>query len=221
MTRELFARRLRELQSDTLVLASMVEKAIDASVESLRTHDVSLAQRVVDDDSAINRLRYKIEEDTVHTIATQQPMAADLRELVAILFLASELERIGDHAEGIGRITLMMKGPAPTELLFQIPDMAHTARDMLHRAIDVFIERDAERARALVDEDDVLDRMYHDTNEKLIRHMIRNPDDVECGTYLMWTCHNLERIGDRVTNICERVIFVATGELQEINVSRY
>ncbi len=221
MTRDLFNRRLRELQSDVLILASMVEKAIVASVDALRAHDVAAAQKVVDDDTAINRLRYKVEEDTIHVVATQQPMAADLRELVAILFLASELERIGDHAEGIGRIALMLEGPSPTELLFDIPGMAQAGRDMLHRAINAFIDRDAERARAIVDEDDVVDRMYHDTNQALIQHMIKNPEDVECATYLMWTSHNLERIADRVTNICERVIFVATGELQEINVSRY
>jgi phosphate transport system protein len=221
MTRELFEKKLREMQDDVLIMGSMVEKAIQRSVEALRTRDTRLSNSVVQDDIAINAKRYEIEEKCIHTIALQQPMAADLRVLVAILFIATELERMADHAEGIGRINLMLAEEPLPRPLGEISEMAERAGDMLRRSLTTFVERDAEKARRICDEDDQIDALYDASYHALIQEIIRTPDDVQRITYLIWTSHNLERIADRVTNICERVIFMVTGQLEEINVSRY
>lgn len=220
MTRQAFDKTLREMQDEVLILSSMVEKAIQRSVEALRNRDVALSNAVIEEDAAINKKRYEIEEKCIHTIALQQPMAADLRVLVAILFIVTELERMADHAEGIGRINLML-GEEPLPQLGEIWEMAERAENMLRRAITAFIERDADAARRICDEDDLVDTLYDRAYEQLIHMMIREPGDVQRVTYLIWTSHNLERIADRVTNICERVIFMVTGVLEEINVSRY
>ncbi len=221
MTRELFEKKLRELQDEVLIMGSMVEKAIHRSVEALRTRDIQLSNDVVAEDVAINAKRYSIEEQCIHTIALQQPMAADLRVLVAVLFIANELERMADHAEGIGRINLMLGEEPLPRPLSEISDMSHIAGDMLRRSLTAFVERDADAARAICDQDDEVDALYDASYHALIQEMIRKPDDVQRITYLIWTSHNLERIADRVTNICERVIFMVTGQLEEINVSRY
>ena len=221
MTRELFEKKLRELQDEVLIMGSMVEKAIHRSVEALRTRDIQLSNDVVAEDVAINAKRYAIEEQCIHTIALQQPMAADLRVLVAVLFIANELERMADHAEGIGRINLMLGDEPLPRPLTEISDMATIAGDMLRRSLTAFVERDADAARAICDQDDEVDALYDTAYHALIQEMIRTPDDVQRVTYLIWTSHNLERIADRVTNICERVIFMVTGQLEEINVSRY
>ena len=221
MTRAIFDKTLRELQDDTLIMGSMVEKAITRAVEALRSRDASLSECVIHDDVAINAKRYEIEERCIHTIGLQQPVAADLRVVVAILFIATELERIADHAEGIGRINLMLGDELIAQPLGDIGEMADKACDMLRRSLTSFIARDDGSARRICDEDDVVDRMYDATYEALIAELIRTPDDARRITYLIWASHNLERIADRVTNICERVIFMVTGELEEINVSRY
>jgi phosphate transport system protein len=221
MTRELFDRKLREMQDDILIMGSMVEKALQRSVEALRTRDRTLSNVVIQDDVAINAKRYEIEEKCIHTIALQQPMAADLRVLVAILFIATELERMADHAEGIGRINLMLGDEPLPRPMGEISEMGEKAGDMLRRSLTAFVERDADAARLLCDEDDQIDALYDASYHALIQEMIRTPADVQRITYLIWTSHNLERIADRVTNICERVIFMVTGQLEEINVSRY
>jgi len=221
MTREAFDKTLRELQEDVLIMGSMVEKAIQRSVDALRTRDISLSNAVVSDDIAINAKRYEIEEKCIHTIALQQPMAADLRVLVAVLFIATELERMADHAEGISRINLMLgEEPLPRPLGDTV-EMAERSGGMLRRALTAFIERDAEAARLICDEDDAVDALYDRSYHAFIQEIVRTPADVERITYMIWTSHNLERIADRVTNICERVIFMVTGQLEEINVSRY
>lgn len=221
MTRELFEKRLREMQDDVLILGSMVEKAIQRSVEALRTRDRDLSNAVITDDAAINTKRYEIEEKCIHTIALQQPMAADLRVLVAILFIATELERMADHAEGIGRINLMLADEQLPPPINDIIEMGRMAGDMLRRSITAFVERDDAAARLICDEDDKVDALYDSSYHALIQQIIRTPSDVQTITYMIWTSHNLERIADRVTNICERVIFMVTGQLEEINVSRY
>ncbi|MBI5284712.1 MAG: phosphate signaling complex protein PhoU [Chloroflexi bacterium] len=221
MTRELFEKKLRELQEDVLIMGSMVEKAIQRSVDALRTRDQSLSNAVIEDDAAINAKRYELEERCIHTIALQQPMANDLRVLVAMLFIATELERMADHAEGIGRINLMLGDEPLPRPLGDIIEMGERAGDMLRRSLTAFVERDDAAARLICDEDDKIDALYDSSYHALIQEMIATPADVQRITYLIWTSHNLERIADRVTNICERVIFMVTGELEEINVSRY
>lgn len=221
MTRELFEKKLREMQEDVLIMGSMVEKAIQRSIDSLRTRDTALSNAVVNDDVAINKKRYEIEEKCIHLIALQGPMAADLRIIVAILFISNELERMADHAEGIARINLMLDEQPLTGPVGDILLMGQKAGDMLRRSLTAFIERDAASARRICDEDDEIDALYDTSYHALIQEVIRTPQDVQRVTYLIWTCHNLERIADRVTNVCERVIFMVTGELEEINVSRY
>ena len=221
MTRQLFEQKLRELQDDVLIMGSMVEKAVQRGVDSLRNRDAELANAVVRDDAEINRKRYDIEERAIHAIALQQPMAADLRAIVAVLFIANELERIADHAEGIGRINLMLGEEPLPRPLGDIAEMAEVSADMLRRALTTFVDRDAEAARLICDEDDRIDALYDRSYHELIQEIVRTPADVQRITYLIWTSHNLERIADRVTNICERVIFMVTGQLEEINVSRY
>lgn len=221
MTRDLFERKLREMQDDVLIMGSMVEKAVLRSVEALRTRNVALSASVVEDDMQINAKRYELEEKCIQTIALQQPMAADLRVLVAMLFISNELERMADHAEGIGRINLMLgENPLP-EPLGEIWEMGERGADMLRRSLTAFVEKDAVAARLLCDEDDAIDALYDKAHQRLIQDIIRTPADIERITYLIWTSHNLERIADRVTNVCERVIFMVTGQLEETNVSRY
>ena len=221
MTRELFDQKLREMQDDVLIMGSMVEKAIQRSIDALRTRDVALSNSVVNDDVLINAKRYELEEKAIHTIARQQPLAGDLRVVVAVLFIASELERMADHAEGIGRINIMLGDEPLPRPLGDIAEMADLAVNMLRRAITAFVERDADAARAICDEDDQIDQLYDRSYHELIQEIVRTPADVQRITYLIWTSHNLERIADRVTNVCERVIFMVTGALEEINVSRY
>ena len=221
MTREVFERKLREMQDDVLIMGSMVEKAVQRAMESLRSRNTALSTEVVNDDIAINKKRYEIEEKCVHTIALQGPMAADLRIVLAILFISNELERMGDHAEGIARINLMLGDEPVTGPMGDVIKMADKASSMLRRSLTAFVERDAALARTICDEDDEVDTLYDAAYHSLIQEMIRRPEEVQRLTYLIWTSHNLERIADRVTNICERVIFVVTGQLEEINVSRY
>jgi phosphate transport system protein len=221
MTRDLFERRLREMQDDVLIMGSMVEKAILRSMEALKNRDIELSNQVIRDDALINAKRYELEEKCIQTIALQQPMAADLRVLVAVLFIASELERMADHAEGIGRINIMLGEEALAGPLGDIIEMADRSANMLRRAITAFVERDAQAARLICDEDDQIDALYDASYNALIHEMIKTPADIQRITYMIWTSHNLERIADRVTNVCERVIFMVTGRLEEINVSRY
>lgn len=221
MPREQFDRKLRDIQDEVLIMSSMVEKAIQRSVDALRNRDEGSSSTVISEDLQINAKRYEIEEQCIHTIALQAPMAADLRILVAILFIASELERMADHAEGIARINLMLGDEPLPRPLAEIGEMGTRTVDMLRRAMTAFVERDDQAARALCDEDDVIDGLYDTAYHAIIQEMIKTPSDVQRLTYLIWTSHNLERIADRVTNICERVIFMVTGQLEEINVSRY
>jgi phosphate transport system protein len=221
MTRDLFERRLREMQDDVLIMGSMVEKAILRSMEALKNRDIELSNQVIRDDALINAKRYELEEKCIQTIALQQPMAADLRVLVAVLFIASELERMADHAEGIGRINIMLGDEALAGPLGDVVEMSDRSANMLRRAITAFVERDAEAARLICDEDDQIDALYDASYNALIHEMIKTPADIQRITYMIWTSHNLERIADRVTNVCERVIFMVTGRLEEINVSRY
>lgn len=217
MPREAFERELQRLQGELLTLGGMVEEAITASVESLRRQDLEAARRVIDRDREINEQRFAIERDTLILIATQQPMAGDLRVLAAILEITTELERMGDYAKGIAKICLMIGKEPLLKPLIDIPRMAEKARDMLHRALDAFTRRDVEQARAIPEEDDEVDALYEQIYRELITFIMADPHNIEQANYLLWAAHNLERTADRVTNICERVIFTVTGEMTELN----
>jgi phosphate transport system protein len=219
MPRETFERELHHLQDEILVLGSMVEQAVLDSVGALRRRDLESSQRIYRDDRLINEKRFAIENSCLVLIATQQPMARDLRALAAILEINTELERIGDYAKGISRINILL-GKDP--LIIPITDlttMAEKGLDMLHRALGAFVTRDAEVARAIPTEDDEIDKLYNHIYHELINQMIANPAIIDHANFLVWAAHNLERLGDRVTNICERTLFVVTGEMHELDIS--
>jgi phosphate transport system protein len=216
--RQALERELQRLNDDILILGSMAEKAIFQAVTMLKNRDSEGSRRLIADDLKINQKRFAIEADCLMVIATQQPMASDLRTLAAILELATELERIGDYGKGIARITVMMGDEPLVKQLIDIPRMAEKACDMLHRALDAFVRRDVDLAREIPKEDDVVDALYNRVYNDLIQIIIKNPKTIDQATHLLWVAHNLERAGDRVTNICERVIFTVTGQMQEMDM---
>ena len=221
MPRESFDRHLHQLQDEVLILGSMAEKAIDRSMEALKKRDLELARQVVADDTLINQKRLDIEERCIELIVTQQPVASDLRIIVAVLNIIIDLERIGDHAEGVAKIALMIGDEPPLKPLVDLPRMADKARDMLHRSLDAFIRRDAETARQISAEDDEVDNLYDQVFRELLTFMMQDPRTIIRATRLIWVAHNLERTADRVTNICERVVFTVTGKMEEIGASKY
>jgi phosphate transport system protein len=219
--RTTFHKKLQELQDDILSMGSMVGKAIARSVEALKNRDVELARIIVKEDQNINQKRYDIEEKCVQLIATQQPMAGDLRTIIAVLNITSELERIGDHAEGIAKITIMIEDEPPLKPLIDIPRMAEYTVDMLRRSLSAFINKDAGEATKIIAEDDLVDQLYDQIFRELLSFMAEDPKVITRATRLIWVAHNLERSADRVTNICERVVFVVTGKVVEGEVSKY
>lgn len=221
MTRELFSRELHHIQEEVLAMGGMVAAAIDASIEALRRRDLEKAKEIIHNDLNVNQKRWDIEEQCLQLIATQQPAARDLRLLAAVLVIITELERIGDYAEGIAKINILMGDEPLVKPLIDIPRMAQKAIDMLHRSLHAFIQGDAETARSICNEDDEVDDLWNQVYRELLTFMIQDPKTINRATYLIWVAHNLERIADRVTNICERTVFLVTGRMEEMNVSRY
>ena len=216
-----FDLQLQSLQSDVLRMSSMVEKAIDRAVQSLKTRDRQLSEQVIKADLEINQLRFEIEERALTLIATQQPMAGDLRVIAAIVHMITDLERMGDHAAGIAKINLLHGDQPLLKPLIDVPHMAELCRDMLRRAMDAFVARDHDAAVRIAAEDDAVDALYDQVYHELVMYMVSDPATIERATWLLWAAHNLERVADRVTNICERVAFLVTGRMEEMNVSTY
>jgi phosphate transport system protein len=214
--RKTFHQRLREVQDDTLIMGSMVEKATHRAMAALKDRDLEMARHVIDDDCKVNNKRFEIEEKCVDLIATQQPMASDLRTIVGILSIIAELERIGDYAVGIATNATMLMNEPPLRLPPALFSMDEKAGDMLRRSLDAFVKRDTEAAVRIAGEDDEIDSLYEEALHELIQDMITDPSTVNRATRLIWVAHRLERDGDRVTNICERVVFIATGEMEEL-----
>jgi len=199
----------------------MTEKAIMDAMEALRDGDAAWSRRIVEDDKKINAKRFEIEDRTTFVVASQQPMATDLRSLASILYIITDLERMADHAEGIARINLLLGDePLPRKLGY-LPAMADRAVAMLRNSLKAFIDHDVDMARQICDADDEVDRLQDSVYEDCIAAMIADPSTIQRNTHLLWCAHNLERIADRCTNICERVIYTVTGHMQEINVSKY
>ncbi|MEX1255444.1 MAG: phosphate signaling complex protein PhoU [Dehalococcoidia bacterium] len=221
MARTAFERQLTEVQEDMLVLASMVESAIERSVRALKERDFELARVIIADDLRINDKRYEIEEKCLELIATQQPLASDLRTIVSVLYIIVDLERMGDHAEGVAKIALMLVDEAPLKPYIDLPRMAEIAVRMLNESLEAFKHRDAAHARAICNEDDEVDALYDQVYRELLTFMANDPRTIQRATYLIWVAHNLERIADRVTNICERVVYLVEGRIEEMNVSKY
>lgn len=221
MTRAVFEKQLTEIQEDMLVMAGMVENAITQSIEALRTRDVALARRIIENDKEINRKRYECEERCIELISLQAPLASDLRTIISVLHITVDLERMADHAEGIAKIALMLADEPPLKPYIDIPRMAEIAARMLSGALDAYKVRDAHRARQIIDMDDEVDNLYEQVYRELLMFMIEDPKTIQRATYLIWVAHNLERIADRSTNICERVVYLVEGRIYDLNVSKY
>jgi phosphate transport system protein len=204
-------RDLQVIRDDILRLGSLVEQSLDHAFTAFKVHDKALAQDVINDDQAINDLRYKIEHAVTATMALQQPMAHDLRVLVASLIIANELERMGDHMEGIAR-TVLRFSTKPAETPDQLFQMSDHAKRMLRQSMDALLEESADRAAQTAAEDDASDHLYRELFDTVVQQMCQSESSAEIGTYLLWTGHNLERFCDRVTNLCERVIYMSTGK---------
>jgi phosphate transport system protein len=221
MTRDVFERQLTEIQENMLVMANMVETAISQSIEALKQRDVALARRIVEHDRDINAKRYETEEKCIELISLQAPMASDLRTIISVLHVTVELERMGDHAEGIARIAIMLADEPPLKPYIDIPRMAQMCVEMMHGAVEAYKDRDTTRAREIIEIDDQVDALYEQVYRELLTFMINDPRTIQRATYLIWVAHNLERIADRVTNICERVVYLVDGRITDLNVSKY
>jgi phosphate transport system protein len=214
--RSTLERDLEGIRSDILRMGSQVEISIERSVQALKERDADLAQEVINNDAEINQLRYTIEEKCLQLIATQQPAASDLRMTIAATHIAVELERMADHAAGTAEIVKRMYDEPLLKPLIDLPFMAQIAKEMIHAALDAFVVHDANAAEKVVTRDDEIDALYQQVFRELLTYMLEDPRNISRATYLLWVAHNLERIGDRVTNVCERVVFMATGKLEEL-----
>ena len=214
--RSAYHKKLKVIQDDVLIMGGLVGEAIQRSVEALSNRDMELARRIIAGDREINQLRFDIEEKCIQLIATQQPIANDLRMILAVLNIITEAERIGDYAVGIAKISIMIGDEPPLKPLIDIPRMADQTVDMLRRSLDAFIGCDAESATKITAEDDIVDDLYNKVFQELLSFMTADPSTVTRATRLIWVAHDLERSADRVTNICERVVFVVTGKMEEI-----
>ncbi len=203
---------LKELQRKVTVMSDMVIVAVDHSITALVEKDIEKAKNVRKDDTRINAIRWEIEERCIALIATQQPVASDLRELVSMLYIITELERIGDYASGISKLTIKIGQDEHVKPLIDIPRMKDHALNMIKGSTKAYINRDEEMARKIHSDDDNIDNLYKQINRELISYMIEKPATITQCTYLVWIAHNIERMGDRVTNICERIIYLASGE---------
>lgn len=221
MARKNFAEHIKDMEREVAKMGDLVADAVSNSVAALGHRDVAAAKKIIAGDAAINKMRGEIEERCVTLIATQQPVATDLREIIAIMFIITDLERMGDYAEGIAKIVVMHDQEELLKPLNNIPRMADKAVGMLKRSIEAFNKRDARAAAAICNEDDEVDALYDHTYHELLTYMIKDPTTITRATWLIWAAHNLERIADRVTNICERTAYLVTGDLQAINVSKY
>jgi phosphate transport system protein len=221
VVRASYHKELNKLEADMLRMGKMVGNAVKTSVVALQKRDLTASKKIIADDKKVNTLRYEIEEGCLLLIATQQPMAGDLRTIAALLSIITDLERIGDHAEGNARISLLIGNKPLIKKTTGLSKMAKQGVSMLERCLVAFKERDKDTAKAICDEDDIVDDLYDKEYRELLEIMIKDPSLIEEGTYMTWAGHNLERIADRVTNIAERVVFMVTGKMEELNVSKY
>jgi phosphate transport system protein len=217
--RETHDRALQEVLDDILVLGSMVDEAVRAAVSALKQRDLLASEKVYEADESINKKHFDIEDRCITLIATQQPMAKDLRLLAAVIEISTELERMGDYAKGIAKINILLGTEPLIKPLIDIPRMADLGLDMLQRALEAFVAGDAETAREIPKEDDLIDGLYNQVYRELVTYMIADASTIDRANFLLWAAHNLERLADRVTNICERTIYMATGEMRELDRS--
>ena len=221
MLRADFDRNLKLLQDDLIELGNLVGQAITRAMVALINRDLDASQRIVAEDDVIDQKRFELEDQCIDLIATQQPIAIDLRTLMAVLHISVELERVGDYAEGIAKVTILMGDEPASQPLFDLPLLAEKASDMLGRSLDSLLFRDAGAAEQVCEDDDQVDNLYQKVYRELLTHMTQDPKSIRRATYLLWVAHDLERIADRATNIAERVIFLVTGKLPEVDESKH
>ena len=217
MPREHYVQQLRSLQDDLLRLAGLAEVAVGRAVTALQNQDVEEARRIIAEDDIIDRQQYALEDRALLLIARQAPMAVDLRMISAVISIASELERIGDYAEGIAKIAIRGAGEPLLKPLIDVPRMAEKAQQMLRAAVEAFVNRDVEAARRLGTADTEVDELTTQVQNELLTFMLRDPNNIERALHLMFVAHNLERVADRTTNIAERLVFLVTGEIEDLN----
>jgi len=216
MVRKIFEEEIKKLKVDILSFGSLIEQNLLDSVNALKFKNLEKSEKVIEVDKTINKTRFELEHYIMVLIATQQPMAKDLRILSSCLEVISELERMGDYAKGIAVINLRMGNEPLLKPLVDIPRMAEKGVSMSHRALEAFVTEDVETAMAIPAEDDEVDDLYLQIYRELITFIISEPKNIEKANWLLWVAHNLERYADRVTNICERTAFIVNGNLFEI-----
>jgi len=216
MARENLNLQIHMIQDELLVMGSMVEQATLQAIQALKNHDTNAARLIYNNDRAINEKRYAVESAVLILIATQQPLAHDLRLLAAMLEISSELERMGDYAKGICKVVFNLKGVEIPMPMKELETMADRAVNMFHRALAAFVSEDFETAKAIPAEDNEVDQLFIKVQHFIIHTMIEKPEIIDHMNLLLWVAHNLERLADRVTNICERTYFIATGEFLEL-----
>lgn len=219
MTRVAFVHELQELRDDVVAMASMTDKAIARSVDALRRQDVSLAREVMEADRYVNNHRWQTEERALLLIATQAPMAGDLRTISAAIHITTDLERMADHAAGIAKIVIQTADEPILKPLVDIPRMSEVAREMLAASVTAYIDGNVDAAKEIALRDDEVDALYDQIYRELLTYMMADPGTINRATRLLWAAHNIERIADRVTNICEWVIFAVNGSLEELSRS--
>ena len=213
MVRVDFDRSLFQLEADLHRLGRLVEQAVIKAMDALESQDLQASSEVVTADDLIDEMRFQLEEQCIDLMATQQPLAVDLRTLVAVLHLAVELERIGDYAEGIGKIGLMLGENAPLTIPENMFLMADKATDMLRRSLRALADREIDAANQVRRDDEAVDSLYHQVCLDIFADMGREPGKIKRSSHLLWVAHDLERIADRATNIAEQVVFLVTGDL--------
>jgi phosphate transport system protein len=207
---------LNKLRDVLYRMEGLVTEALHKAMDSLKRRDVALAETVIHEDEMINRLRYEVEQFCVNVIATQQPVAIDLRTIMAAAHIAVELERMGDHAAGVAKITLKTHAEPLLKPLIDLPRMARVASEMAHDSVRAFINGDADAAEAIVARDDEVDALHDQIFRELITYMIEDPSTIRRATHLIWASHSVERFADRATNIAERLLFMTTGRLEDL-----
>jgi phosphate transport system protein len=220
MPRTTFDTELTELKTKLLAYGTRVQGVIGEGMETLKTRDRALAEALIQNDEHLNETRYELEEECYMLMATQGPMAGDLREILSILLIAIELERIADHAKNLAEITLHMGSEPLLKPLIDLPRMAEESQQMLARALGAFAHNDARAAEAVAAMDDEIDNLYKQIFRELMSYIVEDPRTVTRAMNLLFAAHNLERIGDCITNIAERVVYASTGKLEELNTQK-
>jgi phosphate transport system protein len=216
-----FSKGLREIQDKVMVMGDMVTKEIHKSIEALKARDLKLAHHIIADDALIDQQRFTIEDKCIDLMGMPKLTIDERRAIVAVLSISTEMERIGDYAEGIAKIVVMIGDEPPLKPLIDIPRMAELTIEMIDKSLKSFIDRDVKLARHVVTMDNVVDGLYDQVFRELLTFMMMDPKTINRATRLIWVAHNLERAADRVTNICERVVFTVTGKMEDLEVSKY